>query len=312
MLHDAPIVLSTKDSLRAFVADVRGQGQTIGFVPTMGALHDGHLSLVRAARASCDVVIVSIFVNPTQFAQGEDFDVYPRTLDGDCALLTTEKVGAVFAPSPVEMYGRDFSANLCDGTTVLPGAIAKRWEGEHRPTHFAGVALVVTKLLNLVVPDKAFFGEKDYQQLRVVTGLVHDLDIPVEIIGCPTVREPDGLALSSRNRYLNPSQRITATMLYSGMQLAQELCQSGERNVKKIESAVREYILGVKAEDIRVGYVALVDEITLEPIESIGSAARMLVSVWVGDTHLIDNERIIAREVAVIEENVSISIDSSR
>lgn len=295
-------ILREKAAVRDFVSEARAAGKTIGFVPTMGALHEGHLSLVRAAADSCDVVVVSVFVNPTQFGPHEDFDRYPRTLDADVALLEPAGVAAVFAPSVEEMYGaalRESAGVSPTRTSVTPGPVARRWEGELRPGHFAGVALVVTKLLSAVRPDRAFFGEKDYQQLCVIRQLNDDLDLGVEIVGCPILRESDGLALSSRNRYLTPAARALAPNLYRCIELARTLYGEGELGAREIEqwlttnlSAIR----GEAGESFSIGYVAIVDPLTLEPLNVVGGDARLLLSVELDGTHLIDNGSLTERD----------------
>lgn len=208
-------------SLRTYLNEQRQQGKRIGFVPTMGNLHQGHLTLVQQARKHCDVVVVSIFVNPTQFGVGEDFDSYPRTLEQDCALIQ-DVCDVVFAPSIEEMYGK--TPRL---TSVSVSEITGYLCGKSRPTHFDGVALVVSKLFNIVQPDDAFFGEKDYQQLAVIRQLVHDLNIPVNVMGVPIVRAEDGLALSSRNGYLTPEQRAVAPIIYQQLTWAKQQLQQG-------------------------------------------------------------------------------------
>lgn len=288
-------VLREKRAVREFVSAARAAGKTVGLVPTMGALHEGHLSLVAAAAATCDVVVVSVFVNPTQFGPHEDFDRYPRTLDADVALLDSADVAAVFAPSVDEMYGpalRESGGTSPTRTSVVPGAVSHRWEGELRPGHFAGVALIVSKLLSVVRPDRAFFGEKDYQQLCVIRQLNDDLDLGVEIVGCPILREADGLALSSRNRYLTPAARELALELHRVLEMARTLYRRGDVGVRKIESQLVDYLLaqrGPAGESFKVGYVAIVDPLTLEPVEGVGEPARLLLSVELDGTHLIDN-----------------------
>lgn len=292
-------ILSEKSQVRELVSRLRREGKTVGFVPTMGALHEGHLSLVRVAAERCDAVIVSVFVNPTQFGPNEDFDRYPRTLDADVTLLAGDpagaKVAAVFAPSVEEMYGPALEANGGVNpvrTSVTPGAVSHLWEGALRPGHFAGVALVVTKLLSTVRPDYAFFGEKDYQQLAVLRQLNEDLDLGVQLVGCPILREPDGLALSSRNRYLAPAHRALATEIYRSIQLARSLFAEGERSAGTIAGAVERHLLGVGADGdggFVIGYVAVVDGRTLEPLGEVDPNARLLISVELGGTHLIDN-----------------------
>ena len=276
-----PRVLRSAEEMRAFTRSVRKQGRRVGLVPTMGSLHEGHLSLVRAAQRDCDVVVVSIYVNPTQFGQGEDFDRYPRNLQADLDLLAGLGTSCVFAPSDGEMYPPGFD------TWVTVGQIAEPWEGAFRPGHFRGVATVVLKLFHLVEPDAAYFGEKDYQQLLVVGKMVRDLNLAVEIRPCPTVREADGLAMSSRNRYLNPEQRRQALVLYQSLCLAQQLVERGERESATILQAMRERIQSVP--NARIDYVALVDPETLQEVPPVTRPVRAIVAVRLGDTRLIDN-----------------------
>jgi pantoate--beta-alanine ligase len=249
----------------------------------MGALHQGHLSLVRAARTRADFVVSSVFVNPTQFGPGEDFDRYPRGIDADMALLGDEGVDVVFAPSAESMYH--------DGTDVVidPGELALRWEGALRPGHFSGVATVVAKLFNLVSPDLAFFGEKDYQQLRVITRMAAQLDFGVGIVGCPTVRDDDGLALSSRNSNLSAPERAAALGLPEALEAAARAVAWGETDGAANEAEMLEAAGAHAGEGLSMDYAALVDPNTLEPMELLDRPARALVSGRVGSTHLIDN-----------------------
>ncbi|NPB05335.1 MAG: pantoate--beta-alanine ligase [Aquificae bacterium] len=275
----------TKEELRSFLREARKGGKTVGFVPTMGYLHEGHLSLVRRARGENDLVVVSIFVNPTQFGPGEDFERYPRDLERDLRLLEREGVDAVFAPSAEEMYPKNFS------TFVEETELSKRWEGEFRPGHFRGVCTVVTKLLNLVRPDRAYFGEKDYQQLKVVERMVRDLDLETQVVPCPTVREPDGLAMSSRNAYLSPEERRQATALYRSFQLAQRLVEEGLRDPRELERRLLEFLKSFPLIE-KVDYVAVVDPETLEPAREIKGGERILVAVRMPSARLIDNWRL--------------------
>ena len=292
------LVLREKVAVREFVDAARAAGKSVGLVPTMGALHEGHLSLVRAAAATCDVVIVSAFVNPTQFGPHEDFDRYPRTLDADVALLEPAGVAAVFAPSVDEMYGpalRESAGTLPARTTVIPGPVSHRWEGELRPGHFSGVALVVAKLLSVVRPDRAFFGEKDYQQLCVIRQMNDDLDLGIEIVGCPILREPDGLALSSRNRYLTASERALATELYRAIAAARTAVSEGERAAAEVANLVTDHLLAARGESgeaFEIGYIGVVDPETLEPVDRIAADTRLLLSVNLNGTHLIDNSSL--------------------
>jgi pantoate--beta-alanine ligase len=253
-------------------------GRSIGFVPTMGALHEGHLSLIRAARAASDVVVASIFVNPLQFGPAEDLDSYPRDEAGDLDLLRAEDVDVVFIPSVAEMYppGRT--------TTVRAGAIGKVLEGAARPGHFDGVATVVTKLLNIVRPDAAWFGQKDAQQLAVIRRVAADLSMDVEIHAGPTVRAPDGLAMSSRNVYLSPDERRRASALFAALRAGAVVLET-ERNVEAAEKTMLE---AMTAEAIEVDYAAVVDPDDFAPFEWEG-AALLVVAGRVGKTRLIDN-----------------------
>jgi pantoate--beta-alanine ligase len=274
-------VFTTLRDLRAAVAAARAEGKRIGLVPTMGALHEGHLSLVRAARAECDAVVVSIYVNPSQFGPNEDLAKYPRTLQADLDLLAGCGTDFVWAPADAEVYRPGHA------TWVEVGDVAEPLEGECRPGHFRGVATIVLKLFNAVQPDVAYFGQKDYQQAAVIRRMVADLDVPVEIGVCPIVREPDGLAMSSRNRYLSPAARGRALVLWKSLQLAAELVAGGERRAAAVAGRMREVIL--TAGDARIDYVALVDPDTLLPVESISRPTLAALAVRIENTRLIDN-----------------------
>ena len=260
----------------------REQDRTIGLVPTMGALHDGHLSLVREARRMCDVVVVSVFVNPTQFSFNEDFDRYPRDLTKDAAILTDYNVDYIFAPSIEEIYPKDFS------TYVAVGGLSEQLEGVSRPGHFRGVSTVVTILLNIVRPDFAFFGQKDAQQTLVVKRLVRDLAFDTEIVVLPTVREESGLALSSRNAYLNEDERRAALILYRALTRAKEAYAEGERSGSRLASIVQS---AVAAEPLaRIDYVSVTDAETLEPLEKLNDRTVLIaLAVHIGKARLIDN-----------------------
>jgi pantoate--beta-alanine ligase len=250
-------------------------------VPTMGALHEGHLALVRRARAECDAVAVSIFVNPTQFGPNEDLNRYPRPLERDLELLRKEHVDLVFLPSVGEMYPPG------GATTVAPGPLAKRLEGRTRPGHFRGVATVVTKLLSIVGPDRAYFGEKDGQQLRVIQSLVRDLCLPVQIVPVPTVREVDGLALSSRNVYLSAEERQAATVLWRALHEARAAWLAGERRANALRRAMRATI---DKEPLAVAdYVSVADPSTLRELAAVQGDALASLAVRIGGVHLIDN-----------------------
>jgi len=254
---------------------------TWGFVPTMGYLHEGHLSLVRRARAENDHVAVSIFVNPTQFGPHEDYNRYPRDLERDLRLLEPLGVDLVFAPSVEEMYPPGFQ------TWVIVEGVSRPLEGAARPGHFRGVATVVTKLFNIVQPDRAYFGQKDAQQAVVIRRMVQDLNIPVEIVVCPTVREPDGLAMSSRNTYLNPEERRAATVLFRALQAAKARYEQGERDAERLREAMREVI---QAEPLaRLDYVSVADPETLQELDRVEDRALLSLAVYIGKTRLIDN-----------------------
>ena len=255
----------------------------VGFVPTMGALHAGHRSLADAARAANPRVIASIFVNPTQFGPKEDFGRYPRTLDADSAMLEEVGVDLLFAPEPQEMYPQGFA------TAVDVGPVATRLDGASRPGHFTGVATVVAKLFGIVEPDRAYFGQKDAAQVAVLRRLVLDLSLPVELVVCPTVREPDGLALSSRNRYLSPDERKSALVLSRALFAAEQAAKLGEISVGTLLAAARTVL--AKEPAIQLDYLTLVNPDTLLPMEVLvpGSPSLLAVAGWVGVTRLIDN-----------------------
>jgi pantoate--beta-alanine ligase len=254
---------------------------TWGFVPTMGYLHEGHLSLVRRARAENDRVAVSIFVNPTQFGPHEDYARYPRDLERDLRLLEPLGVDLVFVPSVEEMYPPGFQ------TWVIVEEVSRPLEGASRPGHFRGVATVVAKLFHILQPDRAYFGQKDAQQTVVIRRMVQDLNIPVEIVICPTVREPDGLAMSSRNTYLNPEERRAATVLFRALQAAKARYEAGERDAERLREAMREVI---RAEPLaRIDYVSVAHPETLQELERVEGPALLSLAVYIGTTRLIDN-----------------------
>ena len=271
-------VLETIAAVRAVRRTLAG---SVGLVPTMGYLHEGHLSLVRAARAANDHVFVSIFVNPTQFGPNEDFRSYPRDTERDLALLQETGADYVFIPTASEMYPEGFE------TSIDVGSVAGPLEGEARPGHFRGVATVVLKLLNIVQPDRACFGQKDAQQLAVIRRLVRDLDVPVEIVALPTVREPDGLAMSSRNTYLSPVERAAAPVLYEALTTAATLWSQGTRDAETIRRRLREVIAG--EELARLDYVSVADPVTLRELDRIEAQALVSLAVRIGRTRLIDN-----------------------
>jgi pantoate--beta-alanine ligase len=272
---------TTIAEIRAWVRKTRAAGKTVGFVPTMGALHVGHISLMQAAAARCDAVVVSIFVNPTQFGPGEDFEKYPRPFEKDLALCAQHGVDAVFAPSPREMYPRE------NQTWVTVEKVSEPLCGRFRPGHFRGVATVCTKLFNIVGADAAFFGQKDAQQVAVIQRMVADLNMPLEIVVCPTVREPDGLAMSSRNQYLSPQERKEATVIYRSLQRSAELIRGGETAVTRITEQMREVLGQVPA--LRVEYASIVDAGSLEDLPQVRGKVLIAVAGRLGTTRLIDN-----------------------
>ncbi len=276
-----PKLVRTVAELRALLDGVRRSGRTIGLVPTMGALHEGHLSLVRASKAECDSTVVTIFVNPSQFGPGEDLDAYPRTLDADMAALADCGADFVLVPSAGEVYGPDHA------TWVEVGSVAQPLEGVHRPSHFRGVATVVLKLFNMVGAQMAYFGQKDYQQVLVIKRMVADLDVPIEVRVCPIVREPDGLAMSSRNAYLSPDARQRALVLWKSLCLAGELVEQGERGAQAIAERMRQVI--EMAEDAKIDYIALADPDTLEPVDAVEGPTLVALAVNIDGTRLIDN-----------------------
>lgn len=276
------IVAKTPSEIREWVKTQRvSPNITVGFIPTMGALHEGHLSLMRQARSECDVVVASIFVNPLQFNVQSDFDKYPRTDEKDLALCEAIGVDAVYLPTTEAMYPPGHE------TTVQPGLTAEPMEGAGRPGHFAGVTTVVTKLFLSVQPDRAYFGQKDYQQLAVIHKMVVDLDMGITIIGVPTVRESDGLAMSSRNVRLTDEHRHAASIIYKGLQVARVAFEAGERDPNTLTSIVSSLY---DAEPLaRTEYVALVDASTLQTVPTVTEPVVIAVAVWFGEVRLIDN-----------------------
>lgn len=267
--------------MRAASRTARQSGLRLGLVPTMGALHAGHLSLVRAARAACDAVAASIFVNPTQFGPNEDLASYPRSFERDRELLERERVDLLFAPSVEEMY----PAGAVTWVTVEE--LSGKLDGRSRPGHFRGVTTVVAKLFHMVEPDLAFFGQKDAAQLAIIRRMVRDLNFPVEIVACPIVREPDGLAMSSRNAYLNAEQRKQALVLHRSLTRVQRLADAGERDAGKLRQAGREEFRSEPA--VRLDYFEIVDSNRLDPVMDISHGALVAVAAYVGTTRLIDN-----------------------
>jgi pantoate--beta-alanine ligase len=272
----------TIPAIRSMTDSARASGATVGLVPTMGFLHEGHRSLMRAAHAECDFVLATIFVNPLQFGPNEDLDRYPRDLEGDLATCRDEGVDAVFAPRVSEMYPRGH-----DSTIVHVAGLTDGLCGGHRPGHFDGVSTVVAKLFSIVGPCRSYFGRKDAQQLAVVTRLAADLDFPVAVVGCPIVREPDGLALSSRNAYLDSADRAAALVLSRALFAAVDDVRAGERDAHSIVARVHERVAAESRVDVE--YVACVDPDSLEPVPSIGGRALLALAVRLGSTRLIDN-----------------------
>lgn len=280
-MADSPLPIARETArLREAVSGWRAAGLKVGLVPTMGALHEGHLSLVRTAKERCERVVASLFVNPRQFAPHEDFERYPRDEAGDAALLAGAGCDLMFAPDRAVMYPPGFSTN------VIVSGVSTPLEGEFRPHFFGGVATVVTKLLLQCLPDKAFFGEKDYQQLLVIKRMAADLDIPVEIVGCATVREEDGLAMSSRNQYLGADERRIAARLNHLMHDAIKLVRQGNA-IDAVEQETARHLIA--AGFTSVDYIAIRDAETLQPLADLSRPARILAAAWLGKTRLIDN-----------------------
>ncbi len=274
-------IVETVAEVRAQVREWRQQGLSVGLVPTMGYLHEGHQSLIDRAVAENDRVVVSVFVNPMQFGVGEDLESYPRDMDRDAAIC--EKAGAslIFHPEPSEMYPGDFSS-FVDMSTLTGGLC-----GKTRPVHFRGVCTVVSKLFNIVTPDRAYFGQKDAQQLAVIRHMVNDLSYGIEIVGCPIVREEDGLAKSSRNTYLNPEERQAALVLSRSLSKGRELLEAGEKDASKIRQVIVDEL---EAEPLaKIDYVEVVDWNTLEAVETADKPVLVAIAVYIGKTRLIDN-----------------------
>ncbi len=269
------------EEMRAACLDLRKAGKRLGFVPTMGALHDGHLSLVRAAKNSCDAVAVSIFVNPTQFGANEDLAEYPRTFDRDREMVEKEGIALLFAPSAKEMYPPG-------GTTwVTVEGLSEKLDGRSRPGHFRGVTTIIAKLFHIIEPDVAFFGQKDAAQVAVIRRMARNLNFAVEIVACPIVREPDGLAMSSRNRYLNPAQRKQALILHRSLMRVRELWKAGERNAAQLAATGKAEIK--KESRVRLDYFEIVDPDTLDAVVTASDGTLVAVAAYVGSTRLIDN-----------------------
>lgn len=275
--------LTSIPAVRERVKAWRREGRTIGFVPTMGALHQGHTTLVTIAKQRCDRVVASVFVNPTQFGPKEDLSRYPRDLEGDSRKLAAVGCDALFTTTPDEMYPKGFA------TWVTVEGLTDGLCGASRPGHFRGVTTVVTKLFNVVQPDDAFFGEKDRQQLQVIRRMTADLDLPVRVHGCPTIREQDGLAMSSRNMYLSPDERARALGLSRGLRAARDAYAKGERTAEALSRLVRASLEEAKA---RIDYVEVVDLATLKPVATVNDDTAIIIAAFMGTTRLIDNHRL--------------------
>jgi pantoate--beta-alanine ligase len=276
-----PPVATTIEAVRRLVRQARQSGQSIGLVPTMGALHAGHASLIRAARAETDFVVVSIFVNPTQFGPNEDLGRYPRPFEQDAALCAAERVALLFHPGAETIYPPGF------GTYVEVPRLQEQLCGASRPGHFRGVATVVLKLFNIVQPDAAFFGQKDAQQARLIQQMVADLNLPLRVVVCPVVREPDGLALSSRNQYLDAQQRRQAPVLFQALLDVEQRVRAGERRATEISRLLHEHLGSIPG--AHLDYAAVVDADDLQPMERLKGRVLVAVAVYFGATRLIDN-----------------------
>jgi len=274
-------ICKTIEEARKVIGNLRKGGRKVGFVPTMGALHEGHAALVRAARKECEIIVVSIFVNPAQFGPKEDFAKYPRPFEADCRVCERERVDVVFTTTPEEMYPTGYD------THVVQEHLTQALCGKSRPTHFRGVLTVVLKLFGIVMPDAAYFGQKDAQQVLVIRRMVADLNLPVRIVTMPTSREPDGLAMSSRNAYLSPEERRDATCLYEALRRAREMVADGERDAGKVCSEMRRIISNRKS--ARIDYAEVVDPRNLNGIDQISGDILVAVAAYIGGTRLIDN-----------------------
>ncbi|MGN0558190.1 MAG: pantoate--beta-alanine ligase [Acutalibacteraceae bacterium] len=274
-------IVSTVIEVREQVKKWREQGLSVGFVPTMGYLHEGHKSLILKSVEQNDRTVVSVFVNPTQFSENEDLSTYPRDLDADAALCTDAKADFIFHPEPSEMYPQGF----CTGVNM--SVLTEELCGKSRPVHFGGVCTVVSKLFNIVKPDRAYFGEKDAQQLAIIRQMVKDLNFDIEIVGCPIVRESDGLAKSSRNTYLNAEERKAAVILSKSIELGKELVQNGERDAQTV---IKEMTDKISSEPLaRIDYVEVVDALTMQRVQKIEKSVLVAIAVFIGKTRLIDN-----------------------
>lgn len=273
-------IMTTKEEIRSQVRLWNSKGLSIGLCPTMGSLHEGHLSLMRLSKAENDMTVVSVFINPIQFGPSEDLDTYPKNFERDCELMEEVGVDLVFHPDPDEMYGEDFCTFV--DMDRLTGTLC----GQSRPVMFRGVCTVLTKLMHIVTPDRMYMGKKDAQQLAVVKRLAADLDFDTQIIGCPTIREDDGLAKSSRNTYLSPGQRADAGIIPASLRLARQLIDEGERDSQTIREKITSHLL---TKPVRIDYVEVVDGMTMQPVDEIKKGDLVAVAVFIGDTRLIDN-----------------------
>lgn len=273
---------SSPSEVRRIVRAARKRGLTVGCVPTMGALHRGHVSLIEAARCDCDFVVVTVFVNPTQFGPNEDFSMYPRTLDADLEMCRTAGADLVFTPSVSAMYSESAQ------TIVRVTKLAQMLEGAHRPGHFDGVSTVVAKLFNITQPDLAYFGQKDFQQQLIIRKMVIDLDQPVEIVTCPIVREADGLAMSSRNRYLSSAERLSALQIFQALRLAERLAREFHMPPTEISVLMSDHVVATRGMELQ--YAVIVDSNTLEDLTERSDSAIALIAAKVGSTRLIDNQ----------------------
>lgn len=274
-------IITTVAEATAKIRAWKQEGHSIGFVPTMGYLHQGHASLMKAGKSNHSKVVVSIFVNPTQFAVGEDLDSYPRDLEGDQALCMAEGVDMIFAPTAAEMYPKGFS------TSVTMSGLTQELCGKSRPSHFGGVCLVVSKLFHIISPDCAYFGEKDAQQLAIIQQMVTDLNMNVTVVGCPIIREADGLAMSSRNAYLSPEDRSAALILSRSLSKIRELLQKGETDCQILRNTLRDLIQGEPR--AMLDYGEIVDARSLEPVDNLTDTVLVALAVRFGSTRLIDN-----------------------
>lgn len=279
------IIAETINEVRKYVKEQKMMGHTVGLCPTMGYLHAGHASLVKESAKCCDYTVASVFLNPTQFAQNEDLEGYPRDFERDCRILEENGCDLVFHPSVEEMYPEGF-ATYVEIQSEMPRQLC----GKTRPTHFRGVCTVVNKLFNIVTPDMAFFGEKDAQQLAIVKQMARDLSMDVEVIGCPIVREEDGLAMSSRNTYLNPEERRASGILSDALELGKKLYNEGNDDAEAVTKAMSELI---EQEPLaRIDYVSAVNAFTMMPVQKLSSDALFALAVYIGKTRLIDNLRL--------------------